>query len=147
MSKKILLVSMILLVLTVALTACKSKEPEKKEEISNTTDKVVETVTVTGKDGGVTVVEIYEDASSNLYITNIDGEKVDIGADEDGFYDDYKDLVTAKPSSAESSGTTTTNPSSTTTTTTNASSSETATSGGLVIGSKVHQDSIDWKDV
>lgn len=146
MSKKILLVSMILLVLTVALTACKSKEPEKKEEISNTTDKVVETVTVTGKDGGVTVVEIYEDASGDLYITNIDGEKVDIGADEDGFYDDYKDLVTAKPSSAESSGTTTTNPSSTTTTT-NASSSETATSGGLVIGSKVPQDSIDWKDV
>lgn len=146
MSKKILLVSMILLVLTVALTACKSKEPEKKEEISNATDKVVETVTVTGKDGGVTVVEIYEDASGDRYITNIDGEKVDIGADEDGFYDDYKDLVTAKPSSAESSGTTTTNPSSTTTTT-NASSSETATSGGLVIGSKVPQDRIDWKDV
>ena len=149
MSKKILLISAIILVLTVALTACKGKDDEPTPE---STDKVVQTVTVTGKDGGVTTVEIYEDASGDQYITNVDGEKVPVTADSEGFYEDIGYVVTSKPSNTEKNTsvnylTGSTQPSSTTTTTTVPSSSETTTSGGIKIDSTVKQDSIEWDDI
>lgn len=97
MSKKILLISAIILVLTVVLTACKGKNYDKTEE---STDKVVQTVTVTSKDGGVTTVEIYEDTSGDQYITNVDGEKVPLTTDSEGFYEDIGYIVTSKPSTS-----------------------------------------------
>ena len=99
MNKKILLISAILLVLTVALTACKSKtyNPVESEKDENT-DKVVQTVTVTGADGGVTNVEIFEDEDGEKYITNVDGEKVPLTTDDQGFSDEISFLVTSKPS-------------------------------------------------
>lgn len=156
MSKKILLASAIILILTVVLTACKGKNYDKTEE---NTDKVVQTVTVIGKDGGVTTVEVYEDTSGDKYITNVDGDKIPLTTDDQGFSDDIGYIVTSKPSddknSTSSSGTenstggdstaSSTQPSSSSPE--NSSSEESSTGGGIVIGSKVQQDSIQWEDI
>lgn len=156
MSKKILLASAIILILTVVLTACKGKDNDTTPE---STDKVVQTVTVTGKDGGVTTVEVYEDASGDKYITNVDGDKIPLTTDDQGFSDDIGYIVTSKPSddknSTSSSGTenstggdstaSSTQPSSSSPE--NSSSEESSTGGGIVIGSKVQQDSIQWDEI
>ena len=156
MSKKIILVSAIILILTVAFTACKGKNDDPAPE---STDKVVQTVTVTGKDGGVTTVEVYEDTSGDKYITNVDGDKLPLTTDDQGFSDDIGYIVTSKPSddknSTSSSGTenstggdstaSSTQPSSSSPE--NSSSEESSTGGGIVIGSKVQQDSIQWEDI
>lgn len=151
MSKKILLVSAIILILTVVLTACKGKNYDKTEE---NTDKVVQTVTVTGKDGGVTTVEVYEDTSGDQYITNVDGEKIPLTTDEQGFFDDIGYIVTSKPSNNNNNPTSPsdtdkptgdTNPSSSAPE--NSSSEESSTGSGIVIGSSVKQDSIQWDDI
>lgn len=156
MSKKILLVSAIILILTVVLTACKGKNYDKTEE---NTDKVVQTVTVTGKDGGVTTVEVYEDTSGDKYITNVDGEKIPLTTDDQGFSDDIGYIVTSKPSDdknpTSSSGienstggdstSSSTQPSSSSPE--NSSSEESSTGSGIVIGSKVNQDTIQWDDI
>lgn len=168
MNKKILLISAILLVLTVALTACKSKtyNPVEGEKDGNT-DKVVQTVTVTGEDGGVTNVEIFEDEDGEKYITNVDGEKVPLTTDDQGFSDDIGFLVTSKPSaenkpsssqsSSPSSSKENENNSSSTQPSSNAgenstadessSSSESSTGGGIIIDSTTKQDSISWDDI
>ncbi|MCH5170516.1 MAG: hypothetical protein J1F24_04435 [Oscillospiraceae bacterium] len=168
MNKKILLISAILLVLTVALTACKSKtyNPVEGEKDENT-DKVVQTVTVTGEDGGVTNVEIFEDEDGEKYITNVDGEKVPLTTDDQGFSDDIGFLVTSKPSaenkpsssqsSSPSSSKENENNSSSTQPSSNAgenstadessSSSESSTGGGIIIDSTTKQDSISWDDI
>lgn len=151
MSKKILLVSAIILILTVVLTACKGKDNDTTPE---STDKVVQTVTVTGKDGGVTTVEVYEDTSGDQYITNVDGEKIPLTTDEQGFFDDIGYIVTSKPSNNNNNPTSPsdtdkptgdTNPSSSAPE--NSSSEESSTGSGIVIGSSVKQDSIQWDDI
>lgn len=151
MSKKILLVSAIILILTVVLTACKGKDNDTTPE---STDKVVQTVTVTGKDGGVTTVEVYEDTSGDQYITNVDGEKIPLTTDEQGFFDDIGYIVTSKPSNNNNNPTSPsdtdkptgdTNPSSSAPE--NSSSEESSTGSGIVIGSKVNQDTIQWDDI
>lgn len=143
MSKKIIAVSLIILVLTVVLAACKSnKKPEEPEN----TDKVVNTVTLTGKDGGTTVVEIYENNSGDRYITNTDGDKIPLTTDSEGFVDDIGYIVTLKPSD---------NSSSTPSSSTKADESGTKNqaeneSGGILIvdsDENFEQDSIRWDDI
>lgn len=157
MSKKILLVSAVILALTVALTACKGKENKPSDE---STDKVVQTVTVTGKDGGVTKVEIFEDTSGDKYITNIDGEKVPLTTDKDGFNDDIGYLVTSKPAVSNPSNTGSNNSTKpvnptdptgsekiTSSTTERPTNPEKPTGGGIIIDSTVKQDKISWDDI
>ena len=171
MNKKILLISAILLVLTVALTACKSKtyDPVNNPASEEDTDKVIQTVTVTNKDGGVTNVEIFEDEDGEKYITNTDGEKVPLTTDDQGFADDIGFLVTSKPSaenkpsspsspSSSSSpskehenNSSSTQPSSNAGENTTADGSSTApegsTGGGIIIDSTIKQDSISWDEL
>ena len=178
MNKKILLISAILLILTVALTACKSKtyNPTNNPASEEDTDKVVQTVTVTGEDGGVTNVEIFEDESGDKYITNVDGEKVPLTTDDQGFQDDIGFLVTSKPSaentptssqpsasqspsspssSSPSNGnennSSSTQPSSNsgenTTADESSPSDESSTRSEIIIDSTVKQDSISWDDI
>lgn len=169
MNKKILLISAILLILTVALTACKSKtyNPVDGGKDENT-DKVVQTVTVTGEDGGVTTVEIFEDEDGEKYITNVDGEKVPLTTDDQGFSDDIGFLVTSKPSAENkpsspslsntsdpskeaenNSGSTqpSSNAGENSTADESSTSSENSTGGGIIIDSTTKQDSIDWEDI
>lgn len=163
MSKKILLVSIIILILTVSLTACKSKTETPEKE--NNTDKVVQTVTVIGKDGGVTNVEIFEDASGDKYITNVDGEKIPLTTDEQGYSDDIGYIVTSKPAddkkpdspsntvkpTGNNNPTGNSNPESSSQPSSSEANNSTApenlTGGGIVIDSKVPQDSISWDDI
>ena len=174
MNKKILLISALLLILTVALTACKSKTygPTNNPASEEDTDKVVQTVTVTGEDGGVTNIEIFEDEDGEKYITNVDGEKVPLTTDDQGFADDIGFLVTSKPSaenkpsssssssspssSSSSSKEPENNPSSTqpssnagenTTADESSTTSESPTGGGIIIDSTVKQDSISWDEL
>lgn len=161
MSKKILLISAVILALTVILTACKS---EVNGPTPESTDKVVQTVTVTGKDGGVTKVEVFEDTSGDKYITNVDGDKIPLTTDDQGFSDDIGYLVTSRPAASNPSNTEgntgsnsstkpvnqsepsgSENPSSSTTEKT--TDAEKTTGGGIVIGSKVQQDTIRWDDI
>lgn len=150
MSKKIILVSAIILILTVAFTACKGKNDDPAPE---STDKVVQTVTVTGKDGGVTTVEIYEDASGNQYITNVDGEKVPVTADSEGFFEDIGFVVTSKPSNSNNSTPSSSNEEKNTGNNNPTGSTEpssipdSSSNSEIVIGSKVQQDSIEWEDI
>lgn len=164
MNKKIFIIAAIILVLTVALTACKSKEYDKKESTTENTDKVIQTVTVTGENGGVTTVEIYEDASGDKYITNVQGNKVPLTTDSQGFSDDIGYLVTSTAPAAQQGTTSSTAPSNTVEPTAgsensasntqdsssepeSSSSAENSTGGGIIIGSQVPQDSISWDDI
>lgn len=160
MSKKILLVSVVILALTVALTACKGKQYEKEPSTTENTDKVVQTVPITNKDGGTTNVEVFEDQSGDRYITNVDGDKIPLTTDGDGFSDDIGYLVTSKPAQTNPSNTekntgnsskpTESTPSSEQEKTSSSSTStkpESSTGGGIVIDSKVEQDSILWDDI
>lgn len=156
MNKKIFIIAAIILALTVALTACKSKKDDPANE--ENTDKVVQTVTVTGKDGGVTNVEIYEDASGDRYITNVEGTKIPLTTDDQGFSDDIGYLVTSKPATESNSAkptdnkptgndnpTGSTQPSSSSEE--NSTAPENSTGGGIVIGSGGQQDSISWDEI
>lgn len=159
MNKKILLVSAIILILTVALTACKGKKDDSANE--GNTDKVVQTVTVTGEDGGVTKVEIFEDASGDKYITNVDGDKIPLTTDDQGFADDIGYIVTSKPAddkkpepssdTAKPTGGNDNNPTGnsqpSSSSEENSNSTENSTGGGIVISPTGKQDSISWDDI
>ncbi len=156
MSKKIILISAIILSLTVALTACKSKKYNPSAE---TTDKVVQTVTVTNENGTVTTVEIFEDASGDKYITNVDGDKIPLTTDDSGYSDDIGYLITSKPAEESKTGSpsktenstannTPTSGSAESSTESEKTSSENSSKGNdIVIDSKVPQDSISWDEI
>lgn len=163
MNKKILLVSAIILILTVSLTACKGKKDDSGNE--SNTDKVVQTVTVTGKDGGVTNVEIFEDDSGDKYITNVDGEKIPLTTDDQGYSDDIGYIVTSKPAddkkptsdsntvkpTGDNNPTNDNNPTGSSqpssSTPENSTSPENSTGGGIVIAPTGKQDSISWDEI
>ncbi len=163
MNKKILVISAVVLVLTVMLTACKSKKDEKTESKPENTDKVVQTVTVTGEDGGVTNVEVYEDQSGDQYITNVQGDKVPLTTDNEGFHDDIGFLVTSTTASSQKAPSSTKAPQNTdkptqaddSTSETKESSTEkntapTESSTGksqIVIGPSGKQDTISWEEI
>lgn len=153
MSKKILLFSAIILILTVVFAACKgkSKVPDKIEN----TDKVVQTVPITGKDGGTTNVEIFEDSSGDRYITNVDGDKIPLTTDKDGFNDDIGYLVTSKPAPTKpDTGNNSSNPVNPTDPTgsqpssaNNSTEPEGSTGSGITIDKTGKQDSISWEEI
>lgn len=160
MSKKILIISAIILVLTVTLTACKSKDAKENasttgEAVTSNTDTVVETVPITDADGNDIMVTVYEDANGEKYVTNYQGDKIPVTTDADGFGDDVGSLITqttaANTTAPAQGGTTaTTAPAqSTTTTTTQAGTTNENVTGGhptIGTGSGV-QNTVEWNDI
>lgn len=171
MNKKILIISVIILALTVALTACKGKTEKEPDDTTSNTDIVVATVPVTNEEGTTIDVTIYQDSKGEQYVTNYQGDKIPMTTDASGFKDDPGYLITqttvapssvltTAPNNNNNSSTTTTAPAgnngSTTTTTapavsdpttstTSAPSNTTTTGGGIEIGTGAgHQDSIPW---
>lgn len=163
MSKKILVISALVLVLTVTLTACKSKKNDKTESKPENTDKVVQTVTVTGEDGGVTKVEVYEDQSGDKYITNVQGDKIPLTTDSQGFNDDIGFLVTSTTASSQKAPSSTKAPQNTdkptasdentsgtkesSTEKTTASTESSTGSSPIIISPTGPQDTISWDDI
>ena len=80
MNKKIIAVAMLLLAVVVVFAACK-KEPDYK---------VDHTVKLENGD----VVEVYEDEDGENFVTNVEGDKIPVTTDKDGFMDRIEDLIT-----------------------------------------------------
>ena len=80
MNKKIIAVALVLLTFVVVFTACKS-EPDYKVDY-----------TVTLENGDV--VDVYEDENGENFVTNVDGDKIPVTSDPDGFMDKIEDLIT-----------------------------------------------------
>lgn len=80
MNKKIIAVAMLLLAVVVVFAACK-KEPDYK---------VDHTVKLENGD----IVEIYEDEDGENFVTNVEGDKIPVTTDKDGFMDRIEDLIT-----------------------------------------------------
>lgn len=80
MNKKIIAVALVLLAFVIVFTACK-KEPEYK---------VDHTVKLDNGD----IVEVYEDEDGENFVTNVDGDKIPVTTDKDGFFDNIEDLIT-----------------------------------------------------
>ena len=149
MSKKIIAVSVLMLAIVVLFAACKKDDYEVS-------------FTVPMEDGEV--ITVYQDDEGNEFVTNVDGDKIPVTTDKDGFYDDITSLVTetttkkqdntttstTKPDK-DNTTTTTTNPDKdNTTTTTNPDKDDTTTTTGaqVIIGEgSGKQDSVDWKDI
>lgn len=86
MSKKIIAVSLLMLAIVVLFAACKKDDYEVS-------------FTVPMDDGEV--ITVYQDEDGNEFVTNVDGDKIPVTTDKDGFYDDITSLVTqttTKPS-------------------------------------------------
>lgn len=159
MNKKIFVVSAIILALTVVLTACKGKDYKPTDEKPENTDKVVGTVPYTDEQGSEIDITVYEDEAGEKYVTNIQGDKIPMTTDSNGFSDDVGSLITqtTAPSTtkAPSGGNSTTTPqnSSTTTTTTtvtttsSSSTQENVTGGPPSIGAVTEQDTISWDTI
>ncbi|MCH5191460.1 MAG: hypothetical protein J1F23_04780 [Oscillospiraceae bacterium] len=79
MNKKIIAVAVLLLAFVVIFAACKKDKPDdsKADDPSN------------GE------LQVSVDDNGDLYVTNVDGDKIPVTTDEDGFYDDISTLVTA----------------------------------------------------
>lgn len=80
MNKKIIAVAVLLLSVVVVFAACKK----------NTEYKVAYTVTLENGD----VVEVYEEENGEKFVTNVDGDKIPVTTDADGFYDSIEALIT-----------------------------------------------------
>lgn len=80
MNKKIIAVAIMLLAVVVVFAACK-KEPDYKVDY-----------TVTLENGDV--VDVYEDENGENFVTNVDGDKIPVTSDPDGFMDKIEDLIT-----------------------------------------------------
>lgn len=86
MSKKIIAVSLLMLAVVVLFAACKKDDYEVS-------------FTVPMDDGEV--ITVYKDEDGDEFVTNVDGDKIPVTTDKDGFYDDITSLVTqttTKPS-------------------------------------------------
>lgn len=161
MNKKILVVSVIVLALTVVLTACKGKDYKPTDEKPENTDKVVGTVPYTDEQGSEIDITVYEDETGEKYVTNIQGDKIPMTTDSDGFSDDVGSLITqtTAPSTTkapsggngttapQNGSTTTTTTTNTTTTTSPSSTQENVTGGPPSIGSVTEQDTISWDEI
>ena len=147
MSKKIIAVSVLMLAIVVLFAACKKDDYEVS-------------FTVPMEDGEV--ITVYQDDEGNEFVTNVDGDKIPVTTDKDGFYDDITSLVTqtttttTKADKDNSTTTTKANKDNTTTTTTtttqasndNSTTTETTTRNEVVIGEgSGNQDSISWNDI
>lgn len=79
MSKKIIAVSLLMLAVVVLFAACKKDDYEVS-------------FTVPMDDGEV--ITVYKDEDGEEFVTNVDGDKIPVTTDKDGFYDDITALVT-----------------------------------------------------
>ncbi len=143
MSKKIIIVAVLMLALVVLFAACKKNDY---------------TVDYTVKLENGDVIEVYEDENGENFITNVDGDEIPVTTDKDGFYDDITSLVTQTTTKAnkdnDKTTTTTTKPSTTTTTTTqksdeSASDSTTTTTekSSIEVGKGNHDGHVSWDDI
>lgn len=147
MSKKIIVAALLLVAVAVVFSACKKDDYEVS-------------YTVPVEDGEA--ITVYKDNEGNEFVTNVDGDKIPVTTDKDGFYDDITSLVTETTTKKQDNTTTsttkqdkdntttTTNPDKdNTTTTTNPDKDDTTTTTGapVQIGGEGHQDSVDWKDI
>ena len=86
MTKKIIAVSLLMLAVVVLFAACKKDDYEVS-------------FTVPVEDGEI--ITVYKDEDGEEFVTNVDGDKIPVTTDKDGFYDDITALVTqttTKPS-------------------------------------------------
>lgn len=143
MNKKIIAIVALMLVLVFVFAACKKEEYKPS-------------YTVPVGDGEV--IEVYEDEDGSEFVTNMDGDKIPLTTDKDGFMDDVKDLVTATtttttkpaPSTSGTSGSEeSTSSSTTTTTTTTTTTNETTTKTQLEVGGEkvTKEDSISIDEI
>lgn len=80
MNKKIITIAIMLLVVVVIFAACKKEDDYKVDH----------TVKLDNGD----IVEVYEDEDGEQFVTNVDGDKIPVTTDKDGFYDSIEDLIT-----------------------------------------------------
>ena len=144
MTKKIIVAALLLVAVAVVFSACKKDDYEVS-------------YTVPVEDGEA--ITVYKDNDGNEFVTNVDGDKIPVTTDKDGFYDDITSLVTetttkkqdnkTTTTKKQDNKTTTTKPSEDNTTTTKPDKDNTTTTTGapVQIGGEGHQDSVDWKDI
>lgn len=83
MKKSIIAVALALVAMATLMTACKKNEDFKEKP--NTDNKI----------------EYSTDENGDLFITNVNGEKIPVTTDKDGFADMYEDLVTKTAAQVE----------------------------------------------
>lgn len=83
MKKSIIAVALALVAMATLMTACKKNEDFK--ENPNTDNKI----------------EYSTDENGDLFITNVNGEKIPVTTDKDGYADMYEDLVTKTAAQVE----------------------------------------------
>ena len=83
MKKSIIAVALALVAMATLMTACKKNEDFKEKP--NTDNKV----------------EYSTDENGDLFITNVNGEKILVTTDKDGYADMYEDLVTKTAAQVE----------------------------------------------
>ena len=149
MSKKIIAVSVLMLAIVVLFAACKKDDYEVS-------------FTVPMEDGEV--ITVYQDDEGNEFVTNVDGDKIPVTTDKDGFYDDITSLVTQTTTTTtkadknntttsttkadkDNTTTTTTKPADDDTTTTTQKPVETTTKKITIDGGSGKQDSISWQEI
>ena len=143
MSKKIIAASLLMLAIVVLFAACKKDDYEVS-------------FTVPMEDGEV--ITVYKDDEGNEFVTNVEGDKIPVTTDKDGFYDDITSLVTETTTKKQDNTTTSTTKAdkdNTTTSTTKADKdntttkpTETTTNKPISIeGATEKQDSISWQEI
>ena len=147
MSKKIIAASLLMLAIVVLFAACKKDDYEVS-------------FTVPVEDGEV--ITVFKDDEGNEFVTNVDGDKIPVTTDKDGFYDDITSLVTQTTTTttkADKNNTTTSttkaDKDNTTTSTTKADKdnsstkpTETTTNKPISIDDTTKkQDSISWQEI
>ena len=149
MSKKIIAVSVLMLAIVVLFAACKKDDYEVS-------------FTVPMEDGEV--ITVYQDDEGNEFVTNVDGDKIPVTTDKDGFYDDITSLVTQTTTTTtkadknnsttsttkadkDNTTTSTTKPADDDTTTTTKKPVETTTKKITIDSGSGKQDSISWQDI
>ncbi|MGN0538528.1 MAG: hypothetical protein ACI4KI_01590 [Candidatus Fimenecus sp.] len=139
MNKKYIAVALVMLLMVSVFAACKKDDLKPNEDVNGTNN-----------------AEISTDENGDRYVTNVDGDRIPVTTDEDGFYDDIKDLytqtTTKKDTQNSTSGTTESQESSTNgTTSTTAkqdnSTTSTTASSGISIGNGNQGGSIKWDDI
>ena len=83
MKKSIIAVALALVTMATLMTACKKNEDFKEKP--NTDNKI----------------EYSTDENGDLFITNVNGEKIPVTTDKDGYADMYEDLVTKTAAQVE----------------------------------------------
>lgn len=147
MSKKIIAVSVLMLAIVVLFAACKKDDYEVS-------------FTVPMEDGEV--ITVYQDDEGNEFVTNVDGDKIPVTTDKDGFYDDITSLVTqttttttkadknnstTSTTKADKDNTTTSTTKPADDTTTTKKPDETTTNKITIDSGSGKQDSISWQEI